>query len=125
MIQIAAIGLVGTFLAVLLKKENPQICMLVSVMTGVLILFQVLSPLGELLHILQETAEKAGVADGYFTIILKVIAIAYLAQMGAQLCLDAGEGAVAAKIELAGKILIMAVSAPVLLQLLNVIISLV
>lgn len=125
MIQIIATGLLGTLLAIILRKENPEICMLVSLMTGIFILFRVLSPLGELLGVLQETAKKAGVTDGYFIVILKVIAIAYLSQMGAQLCLDAGEGAVAAKIELAGKILIMVVSAPVLLQLLDTVMGLV
>lgn len=125
MAQMAAIGLTGTLLAVTLRRENAQMALLVSVTTGVLLFLSLLSPLGELLGILQETAQKAGVSDGYFAIVLKVIGIAYLAQFGAQLCMDAGETAIAAKIELAGKILIMAVSAPVLIELLDVVLHLV
>ena len=70
-------------------------------------------------------AEQAGVAEGYFGIVLKVIGIAYLSQFASQLCADAGEGAVAAKIELAGKALIMAVSIPVLTEVLHVVLMLV
>jgi len=72
-----------------------------------------------------QMAEQAGVAEGYFGIVLKVIGIAYLSQFASQLCADAGEGAVAAKIELAGKVLIMAISIPVLTEVLHVVLTLV
>ena len=55
---------------------------------------------------------------------LKITGIAYLSQFGMQICADAGEGAIAAKIELAGKILIMTVSAPILLAVLDVVMGL-
>ena len=102
--KIIAIGLVGTIFAVLLKKENPQLAMLLAAVTGILIFGIICVPLGRLIGLLRETAETAGVGDGYFAVVLKVIGIAYLTQFGAQLCADAGEGTVAAKIELAGKI---------------------
>ena len=35
--KIIAIGLVGTIFAVLLKKENPQLAMLLAAVTGILI----------------------------------------------------------------------------------------
>ena len=102
--KIIAIGLVGTIFAVLLKKENPQLAMLLAAVTGILIFGIICVPLGRLIGLLRETAETAGVGGGYFAVVLKVIGIAYLTQFGAQLCADAGEGTVAAKIELAGKI---------------------
>ena len=102
--KIIAIGLVWTIFAVLLKKENPQLAMLLAAVTGILIFGIICVPLGRLIGLLRETAETAGVGDGYFAVVLKVIGIAYLTQFGAQLCADAGEGTVAAKIELAGKI---------------------
>lgn len=123
--RIIALGLVGTVLAVLLKKENPQIAMLVAAITGILIFGMICVPLGNLIALLRETAEQAGVGSGYFAVVLKVIGIAYLTQFGAQLCADAGEGAVAAKIELAGKILMMTAAAPVLMGLLEMVMGLV
>ena len=122
---IIALGLTGTVFSVLLKKENPQMAMLTAAATGILIFLMLCSPLGELLSLLQETAEEAGVGEGYFRIVLKVIGIAYLTQFGAQLCADAGETAVAAKIELAGKVLMMTAAAPVLTGLLETVMALV
>ena len=121
--KIIAIGLVGTIFAVLLKKENPQLAMLLAAVTGILIFGIICVPLGRLIGLLRETAETVG--DGYFAVVLKVIGIAYLTQFGAQLCADAGEGTVAAKIELAGKILMMTAAAPVLIGLLGLVMGLV
>lgn len=123
--KIIALGLVGTVFSVLLKKENPQIAMLVAAATGILIFLMLCAPLRELLVLLRETAEKAGVGEDYFGIVLKVIGIAYLTQFGAQLCADAGESAIASKIELAGKVLMMTVAAPVLTGLLEMVMGLV
>lgn len=123
--RVIALGLVGTVFAVLLKKENPQIAMLVAAIAGILIFGMICVPLGNLIALLRETAEQAGVGSGYFAVVLKVIGIAYLTQFGAQLCADAGEGAVAAKIELAGKILMMTAAAPVLMGLLEMVMGLV
>jgi stage III sporulation protein AD len=123
--KVIALGLIGTIFSVLLKKENPQIAMLTAAATGILIFLMLCSPLGELISLLRETAEQAGVGEGYFGIVLKVIGIAYLTQFGAQLCADAGESAIAAKIEMAGKVLMMAAAAPVLTGLLETVIGLV
>ena len=123
--KVIALGLIGTIFSVLLKKENPQITMLTASATGILIFLMLCSPLGELISLLRETAEQAGVGEGYFGIVLKVIGIAYLTQFGAQLCADAGESAIAAKIELAGKVLMMTAAAPVLTGLLETVIGLV
>ena len=123
--KIISLGLIGTVFAVLLKKENPQISMLVAAVVGVLIFLMLCEPLGGLILLLKETAEQAGVEEGYFGIVLKVIGIAYLTQFGAQLCADAGESAVAAKIELAGKVLMMTAAAPVLTGLLEMVMGLV
>ena len=124
MAQIVATGLIGTVLCVLLKKQSPEISLLIAVATGVFIFISLCVKLGILLTLLEETAQKAGVSEGYFAIVLKVTGIAYLAQFGMQLCIDAGETSIAGKIELAGKIMMMIVSAPVLLSLLDVVMGL-
>jgi len=53
------------------------------------------------------------------SLILKVIGIAYIAEFGAQVCRDAGEGAVAAKVELAGKALVLLLALPIVYAILD------
>ena len=123
--QILAIAIIGTLLAIVVKSENNTIRLMVALATGLLIFSSICPPLQALIGILEDTATKAGVGEGYFTVVLKVIGIAYLAQFGTQVCIDAGESAIAGKVELAGKVLIMATSAPVLTGLLELVMSLV
>ncbi len=125
MAQIVAVGLIGTILCITIKEQKPEISLLIAVTTGVLIFISVCTKLEILISLLEETAQKAGVSEGYFAIVLKVTGIAYLAQFGMQLCIDAGQSSIASKIELAGKIMIMIISAPVLISLLDIVMGLV
>ena len=52
-------------------------------------------------------------------IIFKVLAVAYITDLTAQLCRDAGESAVGGKVELAGKILIFYLALPILTAILE------
>ena len=60
----------------------------------------------------------------FFPVMIKVLAVAYITDLTAQLCKDAGEGAIGSKVELAGKVIIFAVSMPVLTAILEMISSL-
>ncbi len=122
--KIIIFALVATIFSVLLKKENPHIGIFVGIVAGVLIFLELLQPLKEIFIILQETGEAAGISQGYFAIVWKIIGIAYLTQFASQICADAGETAMGSKVELAGKVCIMAMSAPILTSLLHSIMGL-
>jgi stage III sporulation protein AD len=73
---------------------------------------------------LQKMAVQAHVQTIYLETILKIIGIAYIAEFGAQISKDAGQGAIASKIELGGKILILAMAIPILTALIETILGL-
>lgn len=64
-------------------------------------------------------AERAHIHPLYLQILLKVMGIAYIAEFGAQICRDAGEGTIAGKIEFAGKIFIVILAVPLISQVLE------
>jgi len=123
--RIVVLAIMGTILVLMLKQESPHIGLIISIVTGILIFLYLAAPLREMLNLVQETADKAGVTQTYLAIVLKVVAVAYLSQFGAQICADAGENAIAAKVELAGKVIIMSISIPVLSTLLDLVMGLV
>ena len=55
--------------------------------------------------------------------VLKITGIAYIAEFGAEICRDAGEGAIAAKIEMAGKVIIIALAVPIITSLLDLVLK--
>lgn len=116
-------GLVTTIIIVTVKQQRPDIAMLISLAGGTVILIFVVSSLSVVIETISNLFNKSNMDSVYITTILKVIGIAYLADFGAQLCKDAGESAIAAKIELGGKILILLLAIPILTALMELILK--
>ncbi|GLB58150.1 stage III sporulation protein AD [Cytobacillus sp. NCCP-133] len=78
-----------------------------------------------IIHMIEKIAINAKVNLVYVETILKIIGIAYIAEFAAQITKDAGQGAIAAKIEMGGKILILAMAIPILTVLIETIIQMI
>lgn len=122
-IQIVIFGLVTTIIVVTVKQQRPDIALLISLAGGTVILIFVVSSLSVVIETISNLFNKSNMDSVHITTILKVIGIAYLADFGAQLCKDAGESAIAAKIELGGKILILLLAIPILTALMELILK--
>jgi len=118
-LQVVGIGLTGTILTVFLKESNKEVAVFVSLATGLVLFIFALSKIGDVLDVLQELARRAQINLFYLTTVLKIMGIAYLAEFGAQICKDTGEGAIATKIELAAKILVMVLALPIIMAILE------
>jgi stage III sporulation protein AD len=122
-LQIVAIGIIAGILAVILKQQEPGYALMVSITAGVIILLLLLGNLSIVIRMLVQMANRTNINTAFLTTVLKVIGIAYLTEFGAQVCKDAGEGAVASKIELGGKVIIMVLAIPILSSLMEVILK--
>lgn len=122
-LQVAGFGIIATILAITVKKENPDIGIQISLITGIIVFLFVVPKIEYVISVLNNLAKKIDIEFMYLTVILKVVGIAYITDFAAQISRDAGECSIAEKIELAGKILIMVVSMPLLLALLEMIIK--
>lgn len=124
-LQVVGIGLTGTILAVYLKESNKEIAIFISLATGLILFIFALSKIGDVLEVMQELAVRAQINLYYLTIVLKIMGIAYIAEFGAQVCKDAGEGSIATKIELAAKILVMVLALPIIMAILESVLRLI
>lgn len=124
-IQIVAIGIIGMILSVILKKQVPGIAILIGVAVEIIIFMGVLPKIEAVIQMLYKIISKSEIEFEYINIILKIIGIAYISQFASQLCADAGENAIGSKIEFAGKVIIMVISAPVLTGFLEMILGLI
>lgn len=123
--KIVMVGIIATVLAVILREERPEIAVVISIVTGLVIFVFIITKLNSVMSVLKYFAAKANIDVLYFSTILKVIAIAYITEFGAQICRDAGEGAIASKVELAGKVLIMVIAIPILAALMDIMIKII
>lgn len=125
MIQIVAFGLIATVLAVVIRGQRPEMAMALSVAAGVVVFLMMLGRIGSVVEIIRDLSDRAGVSAIYLGTILKIVGIAYIAEFGSQICRDAGEGALAAKVEFAAKVLIMVLAVPILVAVLQALLKLV
>lgn len=120
-IRISVIGIVGIFLAILLKEVRPEYSFYLTMAAGIAILFFAVGKLSYLFTSLKEIQEYIPIETTYMNILLKMIGITYIGQFSAGICKDAGYAAVANQIEMFGKLAVMAVSMPILTALLETI----
>ena len=114
---------VTALLVIIVKQQRPDIAMLISLTAGSIIFILLLGNIKIIASSVENMALKANLESVYITTVLKVIGIAYIAEFGSQVCKDAGEGTIASKIELAGKILIMVLALPILTALMEAILK--
>ncbi len=93
------------------------------VFVGCVIFLFLVDQVSQIITMIEKIALNANINMMYVETILKIIGIAYIAEFGAQITKDAGQGAIASKIELGGKILILAMAVPILTVIIETIIS--
>ena len=111
-IQFIGIGLIGMILAVLFRQHKPEYAPLISLAAGLAVVFLLLGQLEPIFSQMEEILRQAGIGTEYIAVLLKSLGICYITQLAADTCRDAGESAIASKMELAGKITVMTLAVP-------------
>lgn len=111
-IGIAGLALVSAVIAVMLRRYNQEYAVVVSITAGVIILVQILANIVPAIRQINSLLTAAQMPTEYGIILFKTLGICFLAQFAADSCRDAGESALASKVELAGKISIVILALP-------------
>jgi len=124
-VKILVIGIVVSILSVLLKQIKPEyslICVLIG--SGILIIYIINSFQG-ILEFFARIVDKTGIDKSMFTTMLKIIGVGYLIEFAASVCNDSGNSSIADKVVLAGKLIIFALSLPIITDLFNLVMELI
>ncbi len=122
-IKIIGIGLIALILIIIIKQYRPEFALYISLIAGVLILYLALDEISNIINLLKNITQKSGINSEFLGILLKMTGIAFLAEFAISICKDAGEGAIASKVELGSKAIIVSMSIPIVYNLLEVILK--
>lgn len=117
--KLLAVTLMSVVLTVVVKTYRPEMAVQTSIAAGATVLLMLVGQITGVLNMITDAVRRYGLNEEYFTVALKTAGIAYLAQLASQTCMDAGESALAAKVELGGRIMILALAAPVAFKILD------
>ncbi|MCD7833141.1 MAG: stage III sporulation protein AD [Lachnospiraceae bacterium] len=123
MIKIACLGISAALLGLFMKEVRATFSELISLAACLLILFYTLTRLSSVFELMETLGGYISSQKSYFKILLKIIGITYIADFSSSLCRDAGYSAIAGQIEIFGKISILAISAPIILALMETVYS--
>lgn len=118
-IKIIGIGLISLVIITIVKQYKPEFSVYVSLMAGVLILILAFDKLADIIELLNNLASKTSINGKFITLLIKITGIAILTEFAVSICKDSGETAIANKMDIGGKIMIVAVSVPIISSLLE------
>ena len=121
LVAVTGILLCSVLLAVLLRGPRPELALCLGMAAGVLVVLLLLRQTAPLLATVRRMLRAADFPSVYLTTVLKAAGITLLTQLTADTCRDAGESALAAKAELAGRILLLALAVPLFEQILTLV----
>ncbi len=121
--QLIGIGIAGAIAAIMLKSYRPELSICIVLVTGAVLLSYILGILDNVLYFIERLIESSGLDKKYFTVILRITGITYITEIASELCRDAGQAAIAVKLEMAGKMFILLLSLPIISGFLEVCIN--
>lgn len=122
-IKIIGIALIALIIIILLKQYRPEFTIYISILTGILILILVMDKLSGIISLLQSISNKTSINTTFLLLLIKITGIAFLSEFAVSICKDSGESAIASKIEIGSKIVIISMSIPIISSLLEIILK--
>lgn len=122
--KIIALGILICVVIIIMKQIKPEFAVLVLIAGSIIMLCYLFNYFTNILGVFDKIISKTGINAELFAIILKIVGIGYLIEFAANICADSGNPAIADKIVLGGKLIILTVSMPIITNLLDIIVEL-
>ena len=110
--RLSAVGVTAAVLCAVLRKNTPELALLLGLAAGAGMLFLVADALSSAMEVLEELSALTGVEDELLRPVVKVVALSLLTRITAEVCRSTGEGGIAAFVEAGGTVLALGVSLP-------------
>lgn len=122
-IKIIGTGLIALIIIIIVKQYRPEFTIYVSLVAGVLILTLIMDKISAIIDLLTSLSNKTAINNEFLVLLLKITGIAFLTEFAVSICKDSGETAIASKMDMGGKVIIISMSIPIIASLLETVIQ--
>ncbi len=119
-LSLCMVSIIAVAVSISLKKQLPAYHLILIVAIGIMITFYILNSSAPILGRIANLFSRSKIDPVYSSVFLKSLGICFVTQFASDACKDAGESALANKIELAGKIAIAVVSLPIFEEIIDI-----
>lgn len=123
-LQWMGLAVTAAVLCMVVRAQQPQMAALCAAAAGLMLLGAAMEGLRDVESAFARLTALGGLKEGYLQMLMKVLGMSYTTDLAAQLCQDLGENGLGQKVELAGKLCVFTMTAPVLMSLLEMILEL-
>ena len=124
LLPVAAAGVAAALCAVVVRQRAPEIALALALAACVVLLWHTLPLLETIKDVLDELADLAQVSPQLLRPMLQTVGLALVTKLASALCNDAGEGSLAAFVEVAGSAAAVLVALPLLRMVLQLMLGL-
>ena len=118
-VKVIGVAISALIVIIILKQYRPEFAIYVSLIAGSIIIFLIFDKLEGIISLLNNLSNVAGVNGQFLSILIKITGIAFLTEFAVSICNDSGESAIANKVDLGGKVIIISMSVPIISSLLE------
>ena len=110
MVKVAAVAIAAAVLGTVLRKNTPELALLLALCAGLWITGVAAGGLGAVAALMEELAGLSGLSEELLEPVVKTVALSILTRLTAEICRSAGEQGIAAFVETAGTVLALVVA---------------
>ena len=122
-IKIIGIGLISLIIIIIVRQYKPEFTVYISLVVGALILLFIMGKIEGIINLLTSLSNKTAINNEFLELLIKITGIAFLTEFAVSICKDTGESAIASKVDMGGKIIIVSMSIPIISSLLETVVE--
>ncbi len=122
-IKIIGVAILAVVIIIIIKQYKPEFAIYISIITSIIIVYFVIDKFSGIINLLNNLSNKLNSGQEFLKILMKITGIAFLTEFAVSICQDAGESAIGSKIDFGGKIIIIAMSIPIISSMLETVIQ--
>ena len=108
------LGIVGAILCLVIKRGSPEVSLVLALAVSLLVVAIAMEIILAILDFLDVLREAAQISPTLVSPVLKTVGISILTRIAADTCKDAGQGSIAAAVELAGTVVAIYIALPLM-----------
>lgn len=119
--SIVAFSIISCLLIIVVREYRADIALLISVGAGCMLLIVAVSRFSVLFSEIKSLVSSLSLNNEYIIIMIKALGISYITQFASDTCNDFGQTALSSKVQLIGKLLLSAISIPLMINFIKMI----
>ena len=124
-LKIIGIGFTAIIISIIIKQYKPEFALYITLLAGTIILLMLIGKIALIIDLISNLSNKAGINSSFIKILLKITGITIITEFAINICKDCGETAIASKIDLGGKVIIVSMSIPIITALLELVLQII